>query len=420
MTQSELNTRKKNKNTSSRSNQASRNNSNSLRYTRNNQTSKYSSRTPKYLRADKPFKVIVGTYDFSVLLTVMLLALFGIIMVFSSSYYTTGNSAKYSYDMYYFLKRHVIWAFIGFMSLIFMNNFNYEHLKKYSLFIYITSNFLLLLVIAIGTSINGAKRWIQLGPISIQPSEIAKISLILYLSYFISNHKKLLNTWRGFFTCSAIVLVPTILAGIENMSTALVIAAVGMSIIFIASPKLRYFVLAAIGGVSGITAMLLFGEQFRMARFQAWKDPFSDPRGIGYQIIQALYAIASGGLFGLGLGQSRQKLGYIPEGHNDIIFAIICEELGLFGASILILLFIILIWRGVTIAINSIDLFGCLISTGITVMIAIQVIINIGVVTNTFPNTGIPLPFISYGGTSLLFMMTSIGVLLNISRYYKE
>ncbi len=193
-----------------------------------------------------------------------------------------------------------------------------------------------------------------------------------------------------------------------------------MSVIFVASPRIIYFVVAAFVGASGIVAMLLGGKSFRMGRIEAWKDPFSDPMNKGYQTIQSLYAIASGGLFGLGLGQSRQKLGYIPEGHNDIIFAIICEELGLFGAVLLITLFIILIWRGVKIAMNATDLFGCLIVSGIIVMIAIQVILNIAVVTNTIPNTGVPLPFISYGGTSLLFMMTSVGIVLNISRYSKE
>lgn len=362
--------------------------------------------------------IFVGQYDFTILLTVIILVLFGIIMIFSASYYSASNSSSIN-DMYYFLKRQLLWAVIGFCAMSLMSTINYRHFRKFTLPIYLLSIFFLILVLFIGKEIGGAKRWIEIPGIGgFQPSEFAKIALILFLSNYIYSNKDILNRLSGFIACAVIVSVPTVLIAIENMSTALVTALIGFAIIFIASPKIWYFIVVALGGTAGVAYMLT--ANFRVGRIVAWRDPFADPMNTGYQILQALYAIGSGGLFGLGLGNSRQKLGYIPEGHNDIIFAIICEELGFFGAAILIFLFMILIWRGITTAINATDLLGCLIATGTTVLVAVQVIINVAVVTNTIPNTGIPLPFISYGGSSLSFLMFMIGVLLNISRYSRE
>ncbi len=364
-------------------------------------------------------KILVSSVDYAVLISTIILVLFGVIMVFSASYYTAGNSADCNYDIYYYLKKQGLWAAIGFVVMYFISNYNYNKLKKLAFPFYILCNILLVLVLIIGKEVNGAKRWLQFGPIGFQPSEIAKVSMIIYLSYFVSKHKKILNTWRGFFTCALIIALPAALIGKQNLSTAIVTITIGMAILFFASPRIIYFFVAVTASGLAVAAKLFFGESFRKGRVIAWFDPFSDASDKGYQTIQSLYAIASGGLFGLGLGQSRQKLGYIPEGHNDIIFAIICEELGLFGAIILVLLFAILIWRGVSIALHSIDMFGCLVASGIVTMIAVQVFLNIAVVTNFFPNTGIPLPFISYGGTALVFLMGSIGILLNISRYSK-
>lgn len=370
-------------------------------------------------RPKEETRILISSVDYAVLIATVLLVLSGVIMVFSASYYSAGNSAQCNYDIYFYFKKQGLWAAIGFVVMYLVSNFNYNKLKKLILPFYIVCNICLVLVLLIGRDANGARRWLQIGPIGFQPSEITKIAMILLLANFISQHKKILNYWRGFFACMCIIALPAGLVAIENMSTALVISIIGMAVVFVASPRIVYFVVGGLGAVGASAGMLIFGEKFRMGRIFAWLDPFSDPLDKGYQTIQSLYAIASGGLFGLGLGQSRQKLGYIPEGHNDIIFAIICEELGLFGAAILVFLFIILIWRGLNIAMNSVDMFGCLIASGIVVMIAIQVILNIAVVTNTIPNTGIPLPFISYGGTSLVFMMGSIGLLLNISRYSK-
>ncbi len=364
-------------------------------------------------------KILISPVDYAVLIATVLLVLFGVIMVFSASYYTAGNDVNCNYDIYFYFKKQALWAAIGFVIMYFVSNFNYNRLKKLTFALYIVCNILLVMVLLFGREAGGAKRWLDIGPIGFQPSEITKIALILYLANFISNHKKILNHWGGFIACMCIIGLPAGLIAVENMSTAIVITTIGMAVVFVASPRIIYFVVGVVGAGAAGAGMLFFGEAFRMGRIEAWLDPFSDPLKKGFQTIQSLYAIASGGLFGLGLGQSRQKLGYIPEGHNDIIFAIICEELGLFGAVILIFLFVILIWRGLNIAMNSVDMFGCLIASGIIVMIAIQVILNIAVVTNTIPNTGIPLPFISYGGTSLVFMMGSVGLLLNISRYSK-
>lgn len=357
--------------------------------------------------------------DITALFAIILLVLFGIVMVFSSSYYTTSYSAEYNYDMFYFLKRHSFMALIGLASMIFFITIDYRILKRYAYILYWIAVVFLILVLIIGVEKNGAKRWLVLGPINFQPSEIAKLGLIFALSRFISDHIKLTNYSTNLFIACFLIMLPiVVLIGIQNLSTCIIVVLIGASLIFVVSRKIwGYLVLGLVG--CGILAFILsFG--FRASRVEVWRDPFSDPSGVGYQTIQSLYAIASGGFFGLGLGQSRQKLGFIPEAHNDIIFAIVCEELGLFGALILMLLFAILIWRGLKIAMNAVDYFGSLVATGITVMIAVQVILNVAVVTNTIPNTGVPLPFISYGGTSLVIMMSAMGVLLNISKHYKK
>jgi len=374
-------------------------------------------REKKVVDSDGVTRIIVGNCDFTLLLVVITLVLFGILMVFSASYYTTGTKSKFHYDMYYYFKKHIALAILGFIAMGVSANFYYEKIRKFSFTIYALAIIALILVIPFGTVVNGAKRWLW----GIQPSEIAKIALILYLPHFILKYKNMLRSFTGFIFTSVVVIgIPTMLIAAEkSMSATLIIATIGMGIIFIACRKLIYFLPIIVLGIAAVIFMIS-GAAFRMQRFAAWQDPFAFSQGTGYQTVQSLYAIASGGLFGLGLGQSRQKLGYIPEGHNDIIFAIICEEFGLFGAIILVFLFMVFIWRGIKIAMNSISLYGTFVASGITIMVAVQVIINIAVVTNTIPNTGIPMPFISYGGTSLVIMMCAVGFLLNISRYYKE
>ena len=233
-------------------------------------------------------------------------------------------------------------------------------------------------------------------------------------------YEDILATVSAEFWLSPVLLLPVALIAISNFSSALLVGLMGATILFVASPRVWYFG-AAIAGAIPLCGLAVAIPKFRyrLTRIKTWLDPWADPTGDGFQTIQSLYALASGGLFGLGLGQSRQKT-FIPEAYNDIIFAIICEELGIVGAALVILLFAVLIWRGIRIAMNAKDSYGMLVATGITAVIAFQSIINIGVVTNTIPNTGQPLPFISYGGTSLLFLMAMVGMLLNISRYPKD
>ena len=360
-----------------------------------------------------------GKIDPIILLSLIILVTFGVIMVFSASYYV--GKTKYD-DILYFFKKQGGFALLGFLVLPIITKIDWRLYKNFSKIVYIVSIIFLILVLFIGRDVKGAKRWLQFGPIGFQPSEVAKVGLILYLSKYVSDNENILNTWKGFFKCCIVIAIPTGLVLIENTSTAIIMGVIGMSILFVASPTIKYFIPMVVGGVLGLAGIILFGEGFRMARIQAWLDPFAEgvSTDVGFQTVQSLYAIASGGFFGLGIGQSRQKLGFIPEAQNDIIFSVICEELGLAGAIIFILLFAMIIWRGYITAIRSPKSYMTYVCVGITTMIATQVIINIAVVTNTMPNTGIPLPFVSYGGTSLLIMMACTGIVLNFSRYFKD
>lgn len=359
-----------------------------------------------------------GGYDFTVMFIVLTLVLFGIVMIFSSSYYYTMTSAKYEYDMFHFLKRQSIWAVLGIIAMVASMNVPYTLWRRFATLCYWLSNVFLVMLPFIGIEAGGQKRWLGIGPLQFQPSEFTKIAVILYLSVYVMEHRKEMAKLKGFLRACVVLIIPVGLIAVSNFSSALLVGLMGATILFVASPRVWYFGAAIAAAVPlGAIAILLF--PYRIGRIKTWLDPWADPTGTGFQTIQSLYAVASGGLFGLGLGQSRQKT-FIPEAYNDIIFAIICEELGLVGAALVILLFAVLIWRGIKIAMNAKDSFGMLVATGITAVIAFQSIINIGVVTNTIPNTGQPLPFVSYGGTSLLFLMGMVGILLNISRYPKD
>ena len=370
----------------------------------------------------------IGTMDHTIFLVVIILTLFGIMMVFSASYVVTGRSARHGFNTFYYLQRHGVIAIIGFLVMNIAANFNYTYFKRFAYPLYFASLGMLLFAFTYGIMSGGSRRWIGI-PVfgQFQPSEVAKVALILVLARIISGNRRILDKWPGFLFCSALVGIMAVFVAIGNLSTAIIIAIIGGGMIFIASPHLLRFIFIGAGGVAGMVGYLYFmayhasdaiSGQFRGGRFRAWQDPFEYMQGFGFQIVQSLYAIASGGLFGLGIGQSRQKT-FLPEVHNDVIFSVICEELGFVGAGIVLLLFGILIWRGLRIAMNAADNFGALIAVGIILMIASQVIINVAVVTNTIPNTGIPMPFISYGGTALVVCMACMGILLNISRYSK-
>ncbi len=362
--------------------------------------------------------VNVSGVDITVLLVTIILVLFGVVMVFSASYYTAAIRFN---DMYSFLRKQALAAVMGFCAMLIAANFNYRYLKKFALLLYAFSCFALVFVAIFAEEVNGAKRWIELPVIGqFQPSEFAKIGLILFISVIISSNKNILKRWGGFFFCCGVVGAISGLVYLGSLSTTIVVFSVGMVIIFVSSPYTMRFVIMGLSAAGGLVSYIaFFSDSFRNERFLAWLNPFDYANGSGYQIIQGLYAVASGGAFGLGIGQSRQK-SFTPEAQNDFIFGIICEEFGFLGALIVLMLFGVLIWRGLKIAINAPDTFGSLVATGIVTMLAVQVIINVAVVTNSMPNTGIPMPFISYGGTALVISMGAMGVLLNISRYEKE
>lgn len=362
-----------------------------------------------------PFRGI----DYTVLILVLMLVMFGLVMVFSSSYYYAMTEAKFGNDKFFFFSRQLRWALVGVVGMTVCMSINTEVFRRFSRTMYLFIIVVLGAVLALGVATNGSSRWLQILGTSFQPSEFAKFIIIIFMSgYVIRNQHLLRGNFIMFLKCAFPVLLAFILIATENLSTGIVVVVVGIMIMFVASDQLAHFFVMGGLGVLAFGALTL-AEPYRRARITGWLNPWGDPNDSGYQIIQSLYAVASGGLFGLGIGQSRQKT-FIPESYNDIIFAIICEELGLVGAIVLIILFTLLIWRGIKIAMTAKDKYSSYMATGITTMIAIQVIINIAVVTNSMPNTGMPMPFISYGGTSLVVMMSSVGLLLNISRDCKR
>ena len=357
-----------------------------------------------------PFRGI----DYTVLILVLILVMFGLVMVFSSSYYYAMTDSRFN-DKFYFFSRQFRWAIVGIVAMVMCMSINTEFFRRISVLAYGGIILILMAVLVIGVATKGSQRWLEVLGTSFQPSEFAKFIIIIFMSGFVIKHRQWLNgNFMMFIKCALPVIIAAGLIASENLSTGIVVMAVGLMIMFVASNKVMNFVVFGMLGFLGFVVLVVI-EPYRMARIKGWLDPWSDLIGNGYQIVQSLYAVASGGLFGLGIGQSRQKT-FIPESYNDIIFSIICEELGLVGAVVVILLFLILIWRGIKIAMTAKDKYSSYAATGIVTMIAVQVIINIAVVTNTMPNTGMPMPFISYGGTSLVVTMASMGLLLNISR----
>ena len=365
-------------------------------------------------------------YDFSLLFLTIFLVSFGLVMIYSTSSY---NATKYYNDATYFLRKQLIFAVFGLFVMILVSKIDYRwithpipviRLRPITV-LYGLCAALQVLVLFVGEDIKGAKRWIEIPGIgSFQPSELTKICIVLLTAYLAHRAPKALNKVTGFVGVLVRVAPLIFLVVIENLSTAIVLAGIVFVICFVTSKKKGYFFVFILLGVAAVAAMILFGEGFRGDRIDAWLNVETHPKG--YQTLQGLYAIASGGILGKGLGNSVQKLGFIPESHNDMIFSVICEELGLIGAVAIILLFLLLLWRLFVIAVNAPDLFGSLIAVGVMTHIAVQVIINVAVVTNTMPSTGIPLPFISYGGSSLVALLFEMGIALGVSNQieYRE
>ena len=355
--------------------------------------------------------------DFGFLFTVILLLALGLLMVFSASY----PYAYYSFDDgLYFIKKQLLMAILGVIAMIFTCNFDYRKYKKLAFPILAGSVVLLLAVLVIGTDVNGAKRWINLGVASFQPSEIAKLGLIIFFAVSLSNVKDKIKEFRYLIRYGLIMVLFMGLLLLEpHFSVCIILGLTLVIMLIVAGARLRYFFLAA-APVIAAGCLIIALEPYRMKRWTTFLDPFSDPLGSGWQIIQSLYAIGSGGLFGVGFGNSRQKFLYISEPQNDFIFSIVCEELGLVGALAILGVFAVLIWRGIKIAINAPDTFSSLLVTGIISLVGVQTVLNIAVVTSSIPTTGIPLPFFSAGGTSLIFLMASMGIVLNVSKYSKQ
>lgn len=364
-------------------------------------------------------------FDYSLLFIVLFLLCFGLVMLYSVSSYE--GSLKHNNAAHY-LQSQLIATIIGLGLMIVVANIPYHFWQRFATLAFILSHFMILLVLTpIGIERNNARRWINVFGTSLQPAEVAKLGMILFLASLVCHMgTKKIRTTRGFFT---VLLIPAPICLMvwqitTNLSSAIIIFGIALLMLFVASPEYKRFVILGVIGIA-VVALIIFAiinmsnsdsMGFRSERVLAWIDPEAYASDKGFQTLQALYAIGSGGILGKGLGQSMQKLGFLPEAQNDMIFSIICEELGLFGAIAIILMFLLLIWRFMIIANNANDLFGALLVVGVMGHIAIQVILNIAVVTNTIPNTGISLPFISYGGSSVMFLLIEIGLVLSVAR----
>ena len=352
-------------------------------------------------------------FDYTMLFIIIFLVAFGLVMLYSTSYYNAQSKLG---DSAYYLKKQLTASLLGFAGLFVMAKSDYHYWLKLSKLIYVVALALCLAVIFKGTNLNGSTRWLKIGPLSFQPSEMAKFAVILFLAEVLSKMPKKIAKLTTVFAVLVYVMPLLIIVASSNLSTAIIIFGIVVCMLFVASPKyLQFFLMAGIVAVFGSAYIIFVG--YRAERFAIWLHPEKYEKG--YQTLQGLYAIGSGGLFGKGLGESMQKLGFLPEAQNDMIFSIICEELGLFGAICVILLFLLLLWRFLVVANNAKDMEGALIVVGIMSHIAIQVILNIAVVTNSIPNTGVTLPFISYGGTSAAILLTEMGLALSVSRYIK-
>jgi len=364
-------------------------------------------------------------FDYCLLFVVLFLLGFGLVMIYSASSYEAYNEYQ---DAAYYMKKQLVANIIGLIAMILVANIPYHFWERFAVIGYVVSVLLILLVkTPLGVSSHGATRWIRLPgiPFNLQPAEVAKLCMILFLTTMVCKMGKNVRTMRGFLVMLAVPLplVGMIYGFTKNLSSAIIILGIAVFMVFVASPDYKKFIIIAAVGVTAVTVLIWSivsagaeGMGFRSERILAWLDPESYAQGKGFQPLQALYAIGSGGIWGKGLGKSMQKLSFLPESQNDMIFSIICEELGLFGAVAIILMFIVLLWRMMVIANNAADLFGALLVVGVMGHIAIQVILNIAVVTNTIPNTGISLPFISYGGSSVVFLLSEIGLVLSVAR----
>lgn len=361
-----------------------------------------------------------GKLDITFLSLVLILLTIGLVMLFSASY---AYSLEYYGNSYKFIIKQALFAGAGLIALFITSRINYHFWRKISWLVFAGTTAILIMLLILPPMVSGmsVKRWFAIGGFSFQPSEIAKFAIVILFSTLIAANQKLMNSWKFIlflfgvlgFTCLLVVLEP-------HLSATLLIAAIGVVLIYIGGLNRKVVIAGIVLAVAAVVLVIITQStgfiSYGADRIKYWLDPWADAKGEGFQTIQSLLAIGSGGVLGRGIGQSRQKYLWVPEPHNDFIFSIVCEELGLIGALLIILIFALLVWRGFTIAMRSTDKFGSLLAIGLTFQVGLQAMLNIWVVTNTIPNTGISLPFFSYGGTSLLILLAEMGIVLSVSR----
>ena len=351
-----------------------------------------------------------GYVDVTMLLTLGMILIFGLAMIYSTSSYR-------AYDLYgdqmYFFKRQALYMLLAIFAMYIVSRYDYRRLLRLSAVILLSSLVLQVVVLIIGTASHGSARWIYIGPIGFQPSEYAKTAIIIYISARAAVESKNLCRPGCLIKVMILPVITIALIGVENLSTAIICFAILFVILFVGSPRVRHFVLIGIFGVVGSVLFIMFAG-YRANRVKIWLDPenYAD----GYQTVQSLYAVGSGGLFGVGFGRSVQKMGFIPESHNDMIFSVVCEELGIVGAAFILIIFLILLRRMAVTAMNARDRFGSMLTAGVMAHVAVQLLINVSVVTNTIPPTGVPMPFVSYGGSSIIFILMEMGIVMSVSR----
>ena len=364
----------------------------------------------KRIRAEK------GGIDLTFMFLVLILLAIGLIMLFSASYasayYETGNS-------FYYISRQLLFAIVGIIGMFVVANIDYHILHRFAFLIYIGTVFLLILVLFVHTR-EDARRWIPLGFTTFQPSELAKFAVVLIFAHLIStNYDRMKDPKYGVWPFLALMGIVVLLMLLEpHLSGTILILSIGIIMMFVGGTDLKWFMIGGLLLAAAVVVIVLIPGviPYAMSRIQHWRDPWIDPQGKGFQTIQSLYAIGSGGLMGVGIGNSRQKHLYLPEPQNDFIFSVVCEERGFIGATLIILVFVLLIWRGYVIAMRCRDRFGSMLAIGLTTQVGVQTILNIAVVSNTIPNTGISLPFFSSGGTALVMLLAEMGVILSVSR----